>query len=818
MRKLSLLLLLGTAAAQTVLMPMPRQCFNDSLSTGRPLAGGKIYTYQAGTSVQQATFTDSTGVSLNANPVILDLAGCASIWLTSGQSYRFLARNSAGAQEWVTDNVSGLATTSSSFAQASTTVTFSATPTFTATGQYQVFKMTLTGNVTSSSLLMAGINTPSIVSFELSEDGTGGRTFTWPLNVVGGTPINTAALSVTTETFFWDGLSAYSLEYANSKVLTASSINNIIHLDGLKYPTLAAAVADCPNPGTVVADTPGTWPVSVNLSVPSTCSVRVENGAILSPNVGITLTLNGPFSAGLYAVFAGAGSVAGLKTAYPEWWGNNGTCTSGACPTVSTASNALASTGGTVFLQNGLYLSGYESVGMTKNNVSILGTRMPQWNSTYTAYVANSGTIIQGSVNEVADNFTLKDVGIDTGSVYINALKAGVAENAFSTTNVGQVVGAATTKNPIIANVSTLGFSAAAAFHAFLLENVSGGDIRNIFAARNTHGFVLKGDHTNVNGVYSVGHATDCLIIKSDDYAPTHDDNLSNIRCDVIVAGDTATGISINPQAAAMTNITINGVTIGGVGGTGDGIGLTLNFASDHISISNVDIIGGTKQSVCFHVQGTTVSSAFQLNNLSCDNYNYLVFQTQFLNSSTLSNLVGTNIGTGANTGMLLEGVYEMVLNVVMSGTFTTGVTIDCATCIGMMQNVGYATSPATQITTTNGAIIYPGQTSVATYTPKGYFQNNPVTINTATPVNTGLSDGQAGIFVLRDSTNGGSALVMNDANAGVTIVSTAGTTAFVVGAPGATQVQVTNTAGQLKLLGGASRNNAVITVVQLAN
>src|SRR3954463_12239962 len=99
MRKLALLLLLGTAAAQTVLMPMPRQCFNDSLSTGRPLAGGKIYTYQAGTSVQQATFTDSTGISLNANPVILDLAGCASIWLTSGQSYRFLARNSAGAQE-----------------------------------------------------------------------------------------------------------------------------------------------------------------------------------------------------------------------------------------------------------------------------------------------------------------------------------------------------------------------------------------------------------------------------------------------------------------------------------------------------------------------------------------------------------------------------------------------------------------------------------------------------------------------------------------------------------------------------------------------
>jgi hypothetical protein len=204
-----LILLLGTAYAQTVLSPMPHQCFNDVLSQGKPLSGGKIYTYQSGTSTQQATFTDSTGLNQNSNPIILDAAGCASIWLTSGQAYSFVAQNSAGVQEWTTDNVSGLATTSFAVNQVVTTVAFSPTPTFTATGQYQLFKMTLTGNVTASSLSMTALSVPSIVTFELSQDVTGAHTFAWPLNTSGAAPVNYAANSVTTQTIFWDGTTAY---------------------------------------------------------------------------------------------------------------------------------------------------------------------------------------------------------------------------------------------------------------------------------------------------------------------------------------------------------------------------------------------------------------------------------------------------------------------------------------------------------------------------------------------------------------------------------------------------------------------------------
>ena len=48
------------------------QLFNNQ---GIVLAGGKIWTYQAGTTTPLGTWTDSTQVVVNANPIILDSAG-----------------------------------------------------------------------------------------------------------------------------------------------------------------------------------------------------------------------------------------------------------------------------------------------------------------------------------------------------------------------------------------------------------------------------------------------------------------------------------------------------------------------------------------------------------------------------------------------------------------------------------------------------------------------------------------------------------------------------------------------------------------------
>jgi hypothetical protein len=71
-------------------------------ANGNPLAGGKVYTYAAGTTTPKATYTDSTGLVANANPVILDSAGYASIWVDG--TYKFVITTSTDAPVRTIDN------------------------------------------------------------------------------------------------------------------------------------------------------------------------------------------------------------------------------------------------------------------------------------------------------------------------------------------------------------------------------------------------------------------------------------------------------------------------------------------------------------------------------------------------------------------------------------------------------------------------------------------------------------------------------------------------------------------------------------------
>jgi hypothetical protein len=305
-------------------------------NNGNELTNGVLYTYAAGTTTQQATYTDSTGATTNPDPIPFTTGGRVSIWLTSTLKYKFVlclqndgAFCAAADVLFSVDQVPGCAGCSTSGSpyigtfisgspnpagtgilelatadqicwrnQANTTnlcvskdssdiltwaggsfkfpegscagslsgydylcanssihrlsvsnsttpygavvttsagttghypaytstgydlqdsgtsppavtaVTYTATPTFTATSQNQLFTMTLTGNVTGSTLVMTGITAPAYLTFELTQDATGGRTFVWPSNVIGGT-INQTANATTSLTFVWDGTNAY---------------------------------------------------------------------------------------------------------------------------------------------------------------------------------------------------------------------------------------------------------------------------------------------------------------------------------------------------------------------------------------------------------------------------------------------------------------------------------------------------------------------------------------------------------------------------------------------------------------------------------
>jgi len=81
-----------------------QQFFDDN---GVPLAGGLIYTYQAGSSTPLVTYTTSSGTVANANPIVLDASGRTpqQIWLLTGYSYKFVLQNADAVLIQTLDNI-----------------------------------------------------------------------------------------------------------------------------------------------------------------------------------------------------------------------------------------------------------------------------------------------------------------------------------------------------------------------------------------------------------------------------------------------------------------------------------------------------------------------------------------------------------------------------------------------------------------------------------------------------------------------------------------------------------------------------------------
>jgi hypothetical protein len=80
-------------------------------NNGVILSGGKIYTYAAGTSTPQTSYTSSSGATAHANPIILDSAGRVpggEIWLATGLVYKFTIETSTGVLLGTYDNISGV--------------------------------------------------------------------------------------------------------------------------------------------------------------------------------------------------------------------------------------------------------------------------------------------------------------------------------------------------------------------------------------------------------------------------------------------------------------------------------------------------------------------------------------------------------------------------------------------------------------------------------------------------------------------------------------------------------------------------------------
>ena len=83
------------------------QFFNND---GLPLNAGRIYTYQAGSTTPLTTYTDSSGLIANTNPIVLGTDGRppSTIWLIEGFFYKFVLKDSSDVTIQTYDNLYGI--------------------------------------------------------------------------------------------------------------------------------------------------------------------------------------------------------------------------------------------------------------------------------------------------------------------------------------------------------------------------------------------------------------------------------------------------------------------------------------------------------------------------------------------------------------------------------------------------------------------------------------------------------------------------------------------------------------------------------------
>jgi hypothetical protein len=85
-----------------------QQFFDNS---GVILSGGKLYSYSAGTTTPQTTYTSASGSTAHTNPIVLDSAGrvaTGEIWLTAGINYKFALYTSTNVLITTWDNITGI--------------------------------------------------------------------------------------------------------------------------------------------------------------------------------------------------------------------------------------------------------------------------------------------------------------------------------------------------------------------------------------------------------------------------------------------------------------------------------------------------------------------------------------------------------------------------------------------------------------------------------------------------------------------------------------------------------------------------------------
>jgi hypothetical protein len=187
--------------------------------------GGNLTT--AGAFASTFTFTGATGVTFPTSGTLMTTGTSVALaqtplttlgdMLYAAPALTRLAGNTTATLNVLTQTGTGAVSAAPVWQSASAAgiapftfkpVTFSATPAFAFGSGTTTFEITLTGNVTSSTVSGAGAGQSS--TFIICQDATGSRTFAWPAGFKGSMTIGTTASKCNVQTFAYDGISYYA--------------------------------------------------------------------------------------------------------------------------------------------------------------------------------------------------------------------------------------------------------------------------------------------------------------------------------------------------------------------------------------------------------------------------------------------------------------------------------------------------------------------------------------------------------------------------------------------------------------------------------
>ena len=332
-------------------------------NNGNPLAGGKIYTYLAGTTTPAPTYTSANGAIAHSNPIVLDGAGrvpSGEIWLTDGIQYKFVVEDAANNLIGTYDNLAGI---NSNFVAYTSQQEIQ-----TATAGQTVFNLTTmqyqpgTNNL---SVFVDGVNQygPG-AQYAFVETDSDTVTFVSGLHIGASVKFTTAtpvasnvadAANVIYNPPFVGGI-AIDVESKLAQTISIKDFGAVC--DGVADDTTEVQAAiSAVSSDDVTLIIPGPTLISSNLTFAPTTQLQFQNGGKFIGAAGTeVVTLQRAPNAFIQQIFENCEPIATTgMTVYPEWFGAVKDNSTDDLVAFNMAIAFLQNVGGIIQLQSGFY-------------------------------------------------------------------------------------------------------------------------------------------------------------------------------------------------------------------------------------------------------------------------------------------------------------------------------------------------------------------------------------------------------------------------------------------------------------------------------